>query len=309
PAASRRAGDGHPVLPRHARPEPLRGGCARGPRVPPAGRRAGLSAREHQSTEGAARMEMRTGRAPAKIAAAAAVVAVAVGLSACRRDGTPGDAAEQVYVAPGDYDEFYAFLSGGFDGNMTVHGLPSTRVLKIVPVFSQFPANGYGYTEETRNLLNTTFGYIPWDDLHHVVLSMTDGVPDGRWIFGNANNTPRVARVDLTTFRTTEIVQIPNSAGNHASPFVTENTEYMVTGTRFSVPIPQRDLPIPSYGDDFRGTISFVRADRPGQMEVAFQLLVPPFNYDLGRAGDRKSTRLNSSHVKISYAVFCLKKK
>src|SRR5690606_41444947 len=29
----------------------------------------------------------------------------------------------------------------------------------------------------------------------------------------------------------------------------------------------------------------------------------------LGRTTDRKSTRLNSSHVKISYAVFCLKKK
>src|SRR5690625_3349379 len=28
-----------------------------------------------------------------------------------------------------------------------------------------------------------------------------------------------------------------------------------------------------------------------------------------GRAADRKSTRLNSSHVAISYAVFCLKKK
>src|SRR5437660_6183306 len=27
------------------------------------------------------------------------------------------------------------------------------------------------------------------------------------------------------------------------------------------------------------------------------------------RSGDRKSTRLNSSHVAISYAVFCLKKK
>src|SRR5207302_4362818 len=27
-----------------------------------------------------------------------------------------------------------------------------------------------------------------------------------------------------------------------------------------------------------------------------------------GRGSDRKSTRLNSSHVKISYAVFCLKK-
>src|SRR2546430_11418800 len=30
---------------------------------------------------------------------------------------------------------------------------------------------------------------------------------------------------------------------------------------------------------------------------------------DGGRVGDRKSTRLNSSHSQISYAVFCLKKK
>src|SRR5690625_4888198 len=34
-----------------------------------------------------------------------------------------------------------------------------------------------------------------------------------------------------------------------------------------------------------------------------------PLVSDLARAGDRKSTRLNSSHVAISYAVFCLKKK
>src|SRR5690554_7107454 len=30
---------------------------------------------------------------------------------------------------------------------------------------------------------------------------------------------------------------------------------------------------------------------------------------DFGESIDRKSTRLNSSHVRISYAVFCLKKK
>src|SRR3712207_8987539 len=30
---------------------------------------------------------------------------------------------------------------------------------------------------------------------------------------------------------------------------------------------------------------------------------------DAGEAEDRKSTRLNSSHANISYAVFCLKKK
>src|SRR5690554_7538600 len=39
----------------------------------------------------------------------------------------------------------------------------------------------------------------------------------------------------------------------------------------------------------------------------------PILAYGLGRsygdAPDRKSTRLNSSHVRISYAVFCLKKK
>src|SRR3712207_7582505 len=31
--------------------------------------------------------------------------------------------------------------------------------------------------------------------------------------------------------------------------------------------------------------------------------------FQLSRARDRKSTRLNSSHANISYAVFCLKKK
>src|SRR3712207_8689894 len=31
--------------------------------------------------------------------------------------------------------------------------------------------------------------------------------------------------------------------------------------------------------------------------------------HEMGPKGDRKSTRLNSSHANISYAVFCLKKK
>src|SRR2546426_9211959 len=39
----------------------------------------------------------------------------------------------------------------------------------------------------------------------------------------------------------------------------------------------------------------------------AARLDVVPF--DFTRLGDRKSTRLNSSHLVISYAVFCLKKK
>src|SRR5436309_4640966 len=47
------------------------------------------------------------------------------------------------------------------------------------------------------------------------------------------------------------------------------------------------------------------RARRPGA-----RVLVPVVLQHRARAAtDRKSTRLNSSHVKISYAVFCLKKK
>src|SRR5690625_2405628 len=39
-------------------------------------------------------------------------------------------------------------------------------------------------------------------------------------------------------------------------------------------------------------------------------LVASPDGWELNAAGrDRKSTRLNSSHVAISYAVFCLKKK
>ncbi len=195
------------------------------------------------------------------------------------------DAPSRVYVAPGTQDEFYAFMSGGFSGQIGVYGLPSGRLLKVIPVFSQNAENGYGYNAETRPLLNTSFGEIPWDDTHHPSLSQTDGMHDGRWLFINANNTPRFARIDLTHFETVETIEVPNTGGNHGSPFVTENTEYVIGATRFSVPIPQKDVAITSFAENFKGTISFVRADQPGQMDIAFQLLVPGFNYDLGRPG------------------------
>jgi len=195
------------------------------------------------------------------------------------------DAASKVYVPPGSYDEFYSFMSGGFSGQVAVYGLPSGRLLKVIPVFSQNPENGYGYNEESKAMLQTTFGSIPWDDSHHPELSMTDGVPDGRWLFINANNTPRVARIDLTRFETDEILQIPNAAGGHASPFTTPDGKYIVSATRFSVPIPNTDVPIESYKQNFKGTLSFITADQPGKMDIAFQILMPGYDYDLGHAG------------------------
>src|SRR5205085_9613860 len=64
-------------------------------------------------------------------------------------------------------------------------------------------------------------------------------------------------------------------------------------------PRPRRDLPLMEEG----------RSPDPFRAEHGFSAFV-----DVGVGGrtrriDRKSTRLNSSHSQISYAVFCLKKK
>jgi nitrous-oxide reductase len=197
------------------------------------------------------------------------------------------DIASRTYVAPGEYDEFYAFLSGGYNGQLSVWGLPSGRMIKNMPVFSQDPETGYGYSEETKPLLMTSYGFIPWDDSHHPHLSQTNGNADGRWVFINGNNTPRIARVDLSYFETREIMEIPNTGGNHGSSFVTQNTEYIVGATRFSIPSAMdADVAIDSYKENFAGKLSFVSV-RPndGRMKLEFQIEVPPYNYDLARAG------------------------
>ncbi len=224
---------------------------------------------------------------------AIAVLVISIGaINGCKPNTTTtvgvGDAASKVFVPPGKHDEFYNIISGGFNGQISVVGLPSGRVFRIVPVFSQHPENGYGYSENTKPMLNTSHGYVPWDDLHHIALSTTKGEHDGRWAFANANNTPRVARIDLTTFETTEIIEIPNSGGNHSSPFITENTEYVVASSRFSVPIgsdENRDVPISTYKENFKGTVSFINVGQEGDMKIAFQLVTPGVNFDLARAG------------------------
>ena len=217
------------------------------------------------------------------------VITAAIQMTGCKPKGATGavtGSAEKAYVAPGKYDEFYNFVSGGFSGQMSVYGLPSGRLFRVIPVFSVDPEKGWGYSEETKPMLMTSNGFVPWDDLHHISFSQTNGEIDGRWSFGNANNTPRVARIDNKTFRTAEILELPNSAGNHSSPFITENSEYLVAGTRFSVPVgDNQDVPIASYKQNFKGTISFVSIGKEGDLDIAFQLLLPGVNFDLSRAG------------------------
>src|SRR5690625_5856355 len=61
--------------------------------------------------------------------------------------------------------------------------------------------------------------------------------------------------------------------------------------------------------EDFFTTVT--SDDHPGKWRVVF-FWPKDFTFvcptEIAAIGDRKSTRLNSSHVAISYAVFCLKK-
>lgn len=233
-----------------------------------------------------------------KIFYSVAIVSFLLGLvlmNSCKPKNTgsavSGDAASKAFVPPGSYDELYNFVSGGFSGQMAVYGLPSGRLFRVIPVFSVDPEKGWGYSEETKPMLNTSHGFVPWDDLHHPEMSQTNGEIDGRWVFGNANNTPRVARIDLKTFKTAEIIELPNSAGNHSSPYATENTEYVVAGTRFSVPPDAvKDVAIDSYKENFKGYLSFISVNKEsGEMDIAFQIECPGVNFDLSRAGKAKS--------------------
>src|SRR3712207_7714323 len=64
-----------------------------------------------------------------------------------------------------------------------------------------------------------------------------------------------------------------------------------IDGTRHE-PVERLTIDVP---EDYVGVITQMLALRKGRMEQMIK--------------DRKSTRLNSSHANISYAVFCLKKK
>src|SRR5690554_2145759 len=66
---------------------------------------------------------------------------------------------------------------------------------------------------------------------------------------------------------------------------------------------------------DSDGYTPVIHAAENGHLSVVRALLAAGANVNVSQGGesllmkDRKSTRLNSSHVRISYAVFCLKKK
>lgn len=199
---------------------------------------------------------------------------------------TTGDvqaAALATYVKPGDLDEYYLFYSGGHSGQVFVAGVPSMRHIATIPVFAPYPATGYGFDEGTKKMM----GNFSWGDVHHPAVSKTDGDYDGRWLFVNDNANNRIARIDLRDFKTKQILgPIPNTMGNHGSSMVTSNSEYALVATRFSVPVPNRYVSIEEYATKYKGAVTGIKINaQTGDLSLGWQVLTPPFNWDLGATG------------------------
>ncbi len=213
--------------------------------------------------------------------AAAVLVTLSLLAGGCSQQKSP---AEEVYVKPGDHDKYYAFLSGGHAGQVYVYGLPSGRLINVIPVFSSNPKTGYGFDEDSKKMM----GKYTWGDAHHPALSETKGSYDGRWLFINDNPHGRLARIDLSSFHTAEILgPIPNISGFHAGPFITPNSEYAFAASRFSVPMTHSpEKTVESYAKTFDGVLAGIKIHpETGKMDLDFQVKMPPMDFDLSDSG------------------------
>ncbi|MCW0098754.1 TAT-dependent nitrous-oxide reductase, partial [Burkholderia pseudomallei] len=121
-------------------------------------------------------------------------------------------------VHPGKLDTYYAFSSGGHSGDLRVHGLPSGREIRRIPVYNIDCMSGWGITNESRKIIGTKAnGQLEYftGDTHHVHMSYTDGTYDGKYIFVNDKINARIARVRLDTMECDAITPLPNVQGFH----------------------------------------------------------------------------------------------
>jgi nitrous-oxide reductase len=177
-------------------------------------------------------------------------------------------AAEKVYVAPGELDKYYGFLSGGQSGSVFVVGIPSGRLIREIPIFEPRAAYGYAVNanDPQRQQLIDTGGL--WGDTHHPAPSETNGVYDGRFLWINDLANGRIARVRLDTFEADRIVKIPNLQGAHGIAVVSPDTRLLVVNGEFEQPTDgMATNPAP-----YTSVVAFVD---PMSMETKFEVRVP----------------------------------
>ncbi|MBI4349106.1 MAG: cytochrome C, partial [Elusimicrobia bacterium] len=215
------------------------------------------------------------------------------------RELSPDDveAALKTYVPPGSTDEFLLFASGGQAGNIKVFGVPSMRLIKDIPIFSQDSWQGFGIGDDDSKRLfkqGAAAGKLQqWGDVHHPALSLTNGKYDGQFLFANDKANARVGVVDLRDFKVRQIIKNPLIATNHCGAKLTENSEYYVEGAQFGNPMPFTEFsPMGKYKETYRGSATFWPFDRAQGKFVtgrAFTLELPPYYQDLGGMGKKVS--------------------
>jgi nitrous-oxide reductase len=209
---------------------------------------------------------------------------------------TPDDvtAALTTYTPTGKLDEYVMFASGGHSGQVLAIGLPSMRLLRAIAVFTPEPWQGYGYGVKESALPNNGepagFGRGPlaWGDTHHPALSETGGNYDGQFLFINDKPNGRLAVIDLRDLETKQIVANSIFNNNHGSTMVTPNTDYVVEGSQYAVPLGHRYAPLSKYKEEYRGLMTFWKFDRKiGRIDPSrsFAIELPPYWQDLADSG------------------------
>ena len=202
-------------------------------------------------------------------------------------------AAAKTYTPTGGRDEFLAFSSGGQSGQVIVYGIPSMRILKYIGVFTPEPWQGYGFDDESKEILKQgriDGKDIVYGDTHHPALSETDGDSNGKYLFINDKANPRIAVIDLHDFETKQIVVNPFFRSSHGGAFVTPNSEYIMEASQYAAPyVGNTDVvSLNKFNDEFRGGITYWKFDMgEGRIkpEKSFTFELPPYSQDLSDAG------------------------
>jgi nitrous-oxide reductase len=220
------------------------------------------------------------------------------------------NAALKTYLPTGKKDEYYLFASGGHGGNLIVIGVPSMRILKYVGVFTPEPWQGYGYGDQTVELLkqgSRDGKMLTWGDMHHPALSETRGDYDGKFIFVNDKANPRVAVINLEDFTTTQIVASELIESEHGSTFVTPDTEYVIESSQYPTPLGGKYADVKDFNDVYRGAVIFHKFDREkGRIDStrSFAMELPPYMQDLADSGKLASDGwifINSINTERAY--------
>ncbi len=236
----------------------------------------------------------------------------AVGQLMRQRNLTERDvrAALRTYTPSGRRDEYVLFASGGHGGNLLAIGVPSMRIIKYIGVFTPEPWQGYGYGDQTNEVLaggNQDGHRISWGDMHHPSLSETHGSYDGQFIFVGDKANARLAVVNLRDFVTTQIVSSNLIRSDHGGSFVTPDTDYIIESSQYPAPLGGRYADLSRFNEEYRGAVIFWKFDRQrGRIvrEESFAMELPPYMQDLADAGKLTSDGwcfINSFNTERSY--------